>query len=117
MLVVGGGDRAAEAALAVAAEQGTTVTVSCRGDDIYTRPKEKNRKQLRAFADQGKVKVLLNANVKQIGTNTITIDHEGKIVEFRNDALIVCAGGTLPTPMLKEIGIMVQTYYGTAVAR
>ena len=44
VLVVGGGDSAAEAALAVAAELGTTVTVSCRGDEIYTRPKEKNRK-------------------------------------------------------------------------
>lgn len=117
VLVVGGGDSAAEAALAVAAEQGTTVTVSCRGEEIFTRPKEKNRKQLRALADQGKVKVLLNANVKQIGTDTVSIDHEGKIVELRNDALIVCAGGTLPTPMLKEIGVMVQTYYGTAVPR
>jgi hypothetical protein len=31
--------------------------------------------------------------------------------------VIVCAGGTLPTPMLKEIGVMVDTYYGTAVPR
>ncbi len=117
VLVVGGGDSAAEAALAIAAEQGTTVTVSCRGGEIFTRPKEKNRTQLRALADQGKVKVLLNASVKQIGTDTVTIDHEGKIVELRNDAVIVCAGGTLPMPMLKEIGVMVQTYYGTAVSR
>jgi putative YpdA family bacillithiol system oxidoreductase len=117
VLVVGGGDSAAEAALAVAAEQGTTVTVSCRGGEIFTRPKEKNRTQLRALADQRKVKVLLNANVKQIGIDTVSIDHEGKIVELRNDAVIVCAGGTLPTPMLKEIGVMVQTYYGTAVSR
>lgn len=117
VLVVGGGDSAAEAALAVAAERGTTVTVSCRGEEIYTRPKEKNRTQLKALADQGKVKVLLNANVKQIGTDNVTLDHQGETVQLHNDAIIVCAGGTLPTPMLKEIGVMVDTYYGQAVPK
>ena len=117
VLVIGGGDSAAEAALAVAAEQGTTVTVSCRGEEIYTRPKEKNRQQLKALADQGKVKVLLNANVTQIGADNVTLDHQGETVQLHNDAIIVCAGGTLPTPMLKEIGVMVDTYYGRAVPR
>jgi thioredoxin reductase/ferredoxin len=117
VLVVGGGDSAAEAALAIAAERDTTVSLCSRGEDIYTRPKEKNRRQLKAFADQGKVAVYLNANVQQIGTDTVTIEQNGKIAQIRNDAVIVCAGGTLPTPMLKEIGVMVDTYYGTAVAR
>jgi thioredoxin reductase/NAD-dependent dihydropyrimidine dehydrogenase PreA subunit len=117
VLVVGGGDSAAEAALAIAAERGTTVSVSSRGDEIFTRPKEKNRRQLKELADQGKVKVLLNANVRQIGKDSVTIDENGKSVTLKNDAVIVCAGGTLPTPMLKEIGVMVDTYYGTPVAR
>jgi putative YpdA family bacillithiol system oxidoreductase len=115
VLVVGGGDSAAEAALAVAAERGTTVTVSCRGDEIFSRPKEKNRMGLKKLSDQGKVKVFLHANVKQIGTDHVTLVHEGQAVELKNDAVIVCAGGTLPTPMLKEIGVMVNTYYGTPV--
>lgn len=33
------------------------------------------------------------------------------------DAVIVCAAGTLPTPMLKEIGVMVDTHFGTPAAR
>jgi thioredoxin reductase/NAD-dependent dihydropyrimidine dehydrogenase PreA subunit len=117
VLVVGGGDSAAEAALAIAAECGTTVSVSSRGDDILTRPKEKNRKQLKALVDQGKVKLFLKANVQQIGSETVSIDHDGRIVQLKNDAVIVCAGGTLPTPMLKEIGVMVDTYFGRAVPR
>jgi len=28
--------------------------------------------------------------------------------------VIVCAGGILPTPMLKEVGIIVETKFGTA---
>jgi thioredoxin reductase len=116
VLVVGGGDSAAEAALAIAAERGTTVAISCRGDDIFTRPKDKNRQQLKHSVEKQRITVYLDANVMEIGTETVTLSHEGKEIEMKNDAVIVCAGGTLPTPMLKEIGVMVDTYYGTAVA-
>lgn len=115
VLVVGGGDSAAEAALAIAAEQGTTVTISCRGDEIFTRPKEKNRQQLKQGVERKKLTVYLVANVKEIGTDSVVLIHEGKDIKLKNDAVIICAGGTLPTPMLKEIGVMVDTYYGTAV--
>jgi len=117
VLVVGGGDSAAEAALAIAAEEGTTVAISCRGDEIFTRPKDKNRQKLKQYVAQQKLTVFVKANVIRIGQNSVTLDHEGKAVELKNDAVIVCAGGTLPTPMLKEIGVMVDTYYGTAVPR
>lgn len=117
VLVVGGGDSAAEAALAVAAEPDTTVTLSCRGDEIFTRPKEKNRRQLKEQATQGRITVLLHANVKEIGTDTVVMDQGGKTFTLKNDAVIVCAGGTLPTAFLKEIGVMVDTYFGTPVPR
>jgi thioredoxin reductase len=117
VLVVGGGDSAAEAALAIAAERGTTVTISCRGDEIFTRPKDKNRQQMKQCVEKKKLTVYLDANVKEIGTDTVTLVHEGKDIELKNDGVIVCAGGTLPTPMLKEIGVMVDTYYGTAMAK
>ena len=117
VLVVGGGDSAAEAALAIAAERGATVTISCRNDAIFTQPKDKNRRQLKQGVEKKKITVYLDANVKEIGTDRVTLIHEGKEIELKNDAVIVCAGGTLPTPMLKEIGVMVDTYYGTAVPR
>jgi thioredoxin reductase/NAD-dependent dihydropyrimidine dehydrogenase PreA subunit len=117
VLVVGGGDSAAEAALSIAAERGTTVTISCRGDEIFTRPKDKNRQQLKQGVERKKLTVYVNANVKEIGTDTVTLIHEGKEIAIKNDVVIVCAGGTLPTPMLKEIGVMVETYYGTAMAK
>jgi thioredoxin reductase/Pyruvate/2-oxoacid:ferredoxin oxidoreductase delta subunit len=117
VLVVGGGDSAAEAALAIAAERDTTVTISCRGDEIFTRPKDKNRQQLKQGVEEKRITVYVNANVKMIGRDNVTLIHEGKEIEMKNDAVIVCAGGTLPTPMLKEIGVMVDTYYGTAMAK
>ena len=117
VLVVGGGDSAAEAALAIAAEQGTTVMLSCRGDEIFTRPKEKNRQLLREAVENGRIKVALHCEVKEIGQDSVTLEQEGRKGRMKNDAVIICAGGTLPTPMLKEIGVMVDTYYGTAVPR
>lgn len=61
--------------------------------------------------------VFVHANVKEIGKDTVRLDHEGQSVVLKNDAVIICAGGTLPTPMLKEMGIMVDTYYGQTVPK
>jgi len=113
VLVVGGGDSALEAALAIADEPGTTVTLSYRGD-AFGRVKEKNRERLQAAEKKGRVKVLLQSNVKKIEPSKVALDHAGKIMEIKNDAVIVSVGGVLPTPFLKEIGIMVETKYGTA---
>jgi thioredoxin reductase len=117
VLVVGGGDSAAEAALAVAAERDTTVTVSSRGNDIFTRPKDKNRRQLQQLANHGRVRVLLNASVREITPDAALVEENGNKITIRNEAVIVCVGGTLPTPLLKEMGVMVETYYGAPVAR
>lgn len=111
VVVVGGGDSALEAATSIAQEPGTTVTLSYRSE-AFGRVKEKNRKLLQEMEAQKKLTVMLKSNVKEIGKDTITIDWDGKIVEIPNQAVIICAGGILPTPFLKEIGVMVQTHHG-----
>ena len=57
--------------------------------------------------------MLLKSNVKQISDKGVTLDQDSKKIE-RNEAVIVCAGGVLPTPFLKEVGILVETKFGTA---
>jgi hypothetical protein len=57
--------------------------------------------------------VLLQSNIKEILPEKIIIEHLGKIIEVQNDAVIVSAGGVLPTGMLKELGISVETKFGT----
>lgn len=113
VLVVGGGDSALEAALAVAAEPRTTVTLSYRGD-AFARVKDKNRKRVEDAQRRGRVQVLMESNVKQIDLDRVTLDHKSKVVEIQNDAVIVCAGGILPTPFLRDVGVLVETKYGTA---
>ncbi len=113
VLVVGGGDSALEAAVSIADEAGTTVSISYRSE-AFSRAKEKNRVKIDNAQKQGRLNVLMSSNVKQITDDKVTIDVNGKEICIDNDAVIVCAGGILPTPFLKSIGIEVETKYGTA---
>jgi thioredoxin reductase len=113
VLVVGGGDSALEAAIAIAEQPGTTVTLSYRSD-AFGRGKPKNRVRLQEMSDKGKLTVRLKSNVKLVEKDKLTLEQGGEKFEIPNDAIIVCAGGILPTPFLKEIGVMVNTKFGTA---
>lgn len=112
-LIVGGGDSALEAALSIADETDTQVTLSYRGD-AFSRAKAKNRDSISAAAKSGKIKVLLNSNVTEIGVSTVTISQGDLQQVVENDAVIISAGGVLPTGFLKSMGIEVATKFGTA---
>jgi thioredoxin reductase (NADPH) len=112
VLVVGGGDAALEAAVAISEQPGATVTLSYRGN-AFNRVKPKNRELMEKASASGQLRVLLESNVKQILPATVQLDQKGTGIELPNDAVIVCAGGILPTPLLKEIGIQVETRHGT----
>ena len=64
--------------------------------------------------DAGKIKLYLKAAVKSIKPETAIVKFGAEETEIPNDGVIVCAGGTLPTPFLKQIGVMVETKFGTA---
>jgi len=113
VLVVGGGDSALEAALACAGEPRTTVTLSYRSD-AFSRVKPANRERLQRAEAASRVKVLLSSNVDEIGGDSVVLERGGKKIRLENDAVIVCAGGILPTPFLKDIGVQVDTKYGAA---
>jgi thioredoxin reductase (NADPH) len=113
VLVVGGGDSALEAAHSIAAEDGTTVTLSYRSA-AFTRAKLKNREKVEALVAAGRMRLLLNSNVVEIREGSVLIEQEGKKIPIANDAVIISAGGILPTGFLKEAGISVETKYGTA---
>lgn len=113
VLVVGGGDAALEAAVSIAEESGADVTLSYRSE-AFSRVKEKNRTRVGDAATRGRLRLLLKSNVKKITADKVVLDQEGKTIELPNNAVIVCAGGVLPTPFLKKIGIEVETKYGTA---
>jgi thioredoxin reductase (NADPH) len=113
VLVVGGGDSALEAAADVAEQPGTTVTLSHRSA-AFARAKLTNRERVASAQRAGRLHLLMPSEVRRIGAGAVELTHGGGRTALKNDSVIVCAGGILPTAFLKDIGIEVETKYGTA---
>jgi thioredoxin reductase/NAD-dependent dihydropyrimidine dehydrogenase PreA subunit len=113
VLVVGGGDSALEAACAIAGVEGSAVTLSYRSA-AFSRAKPKNRQAVEEAVSAGKLKVFMESNVRAISDDVVEIEQHDKCIELANDAVIISAGGILPTPFLRSIGIEVETKFGTS---
>ena len=111
VLVVGGGDSALEAATSIAEQPGTHVTISYRSEN-FSRAKQKNQDKIKQAVEDGNLTLILSSTVKNITPESVTLNVGENEVEIENDGVLVCAGGILPTPFLKEIGIEVETKYG-----
>lgn len=112
VLVVGGGDSALEAALAISEQAGTQVALSYRGE-VFGRVKPKNRTRLDEAQASGRIRVMLNSTVTLITPQSVILEFEAKPVELPNDAVIISAGGVLPIDLLKKVGIHFETKHGT----
>jgi thioredoxin reductase len=108
VLVVGGGDSAVEAAVGLARQPGTRVTLSYRGEE-FARVKERNREHLRADQSAGKIEVILRSRVRAILPDAVTLDVEGAERRLPNDYVIVRAGGIAPFDLLREAGVRIVT--------
>jgi thioredoxin reductase (NADPH) len=113
VLVVGGGDSALEAAISLSQQKNTEVILSYRSA-AFSRVKQKNRMLLESQQKAGLLKVMLNSTVRRILDNEVEIDQDGQSTRYPNNAVIVCAGGLLPTPLLQKIGIHFDTKFGSA---
>jgi thioredoxin reductase/ferredoxin len=114
VLVVGGGDSALEAAISIAEQPRTQVGLSYRGE-AFARVKGKNRDRLDEMVQAQRIRLMLQSSVKQIETESVTLKlQDGQVISLENTHVIVCAGGELPTPLLRSIGIRFETKFGKA---
>lgn len=113
VLVVGGGNSALEAAASLAELGNVGVTLSYRGR-AFTRAREQNRLRVEQAETSGGLALLMESTVEEIRPNSAVIRRDGRAHEIANDAVIICAGGLMPTDLLDRIGIVVDTKYGTA---
>ena len=65
------------------------------------------------MVDAGKIQVLFNSTVKQILAGSVDIAVNNAVAELPNDSVIISAGGILPTAFLQEIGIVVESKFGS----
>lgn len=111
VMVVGGGDAALEAAIALAEVPGTTVTLVHRGA-VFTRARAANRVTAERLGAAGTITVLHTTNPAAISADTVTLMGPQGSTEVTNDKVIVCIGGALPREWLARIGIAVETHHG-----
>lgn len=112
VLVVGGGDSALEAASSLAELDGTAVALSYRGS-AFSRAKPANRERLEAARTSGRLRVLLESNVTEIHPTHVRLSTPGGRQEIENLAVIVSAGGVLPSAFLGACGVQMETKHGT----
>jgi thioredoxin reductase (NADPH) len=112
ILVVGGGDSAVEAALALADQEGTQVTISYRRDR-FSRIKPANLERIEGALQSGRVNVLWSSQVLEIGEHAVHCqDADQRDRELVNDVVAIFAGGELPTAFLLSCGIQFDTKFG-----
>jgi len=112
ILVVGGGDSAVEAGLALAGQPGNEVRIAYRGNS-FSRAKAKNRQRAERAVDEGILSVLWSTEVVENRvTEVLARDPDTGERPLPNDHLFVFAGGELPTPFLERCGIQIDTKFG-----
>jgi thioredoxin reductase (NADPH) len=113
VLVVGGGDSALEAASSIAESTNATVALSYRGE-AFVRAKARNVERLESARKTGRLHVVMRSQVRQIAPDAVVVEQAGKLMRLPNEAVIVAAGGIVPTDFLKNVGVQVHTKFGTA---
>ena len=113
IVVVGGGDSAVEAALALAEQPGNAVWISYRGDG-FRRVKPKNHERVEAALAAGNLEILWNTNLVRIDPDVVVYRNGGGDITLPNDYAFIFAGGELPTKFLRDCGIEIDTKFGAA---
>ncbi len=114
IIVVGGGDSAIEAALALA--DLNEVTLSYR-NEAFSRIKPKNRELIDKALSVNKLDLKLKSNLTAIEGDMANLQGEDYQEKIRVDLIYIFAGGELPTEFLKKTGITITRKFGDAILK
>jgi len=108
ILVVGGGDGAAETALGLAAQPGNRVTLAYRKESFF-RVRARNQEKLDAAIARKRIDVLFGSRVLEVRNGAVDLEVvNGLGPEKRtlgNDEVFVMAGGVPPFEALQRSGV------------
>jgi thioredoxin reductase/NAD-dependent dihydropyrimidine dehydrogenase PreA subunit len=112
IIVVGGGDSAIEAALALAEQPGNEVSLAYRGEH-FSRIKPGNLQRVEAAVARGRVRIFWKTNLIEITPRTVACrDGDGVVRTLDNDLVAIFAGGELPLTFLDRCGVKVDVKFG-----
>jgi thioredoxin reductase/polyferredoxin len=106
VLVVGGGDSAVEAAVALA-QAGAQVAISYR-QSSFSRAKALNVERITKLIAEGKIESLLETKIKEVTPTVVKISGTNRELEWEYDTIFALIGTTLPIPFLTRIGVMME---------
>lgn len=106
VVVVGGGDSAVEAAVALAEQEGTEVTISYRRSDFF-RVKSANAARIDEAIREGRVQLAMETHVSAITPGEVHLaDANGNpYAPIPCDDVFVMIGGIAPTEVLEASGV------------
>ena len=104
LLVVGGGDSALEAAVALSRINDNRVTLSYRGDS-FKRARDRNREKVEAQQAMGNLKVMLESEVALIAPQTVRLRQSKEELELPNHFVFAMVGGESPETFLQRSGV------------
>ena len=107
ILIYGGGDVAAEGALALCdTNRVTLVTI----DDEFIFPKKANVDKMRAKEGEGKLTIVMGTGLKEVGRETVTLGNlqSGKSSEIKNNYLFEMIGAEPPSGLFNKSGIKME---------
>ncbi len=111
VMIVGGGDSAVEAAVAVSAVAAQTQI--CYRKPDFNRCRTANREALKAAAESGALRILTESEVQQIAPKVVAVKTPTGTFRVDNDFVLVCAGGELPVGFLKRSGVSLERHEGS----
>jgi thioredoxin reductase/NAD-dependent dihydropyrimidine dehydrogenase PreA subunit len=106
VVVAGGGDSAAESALGLANQEGTTVHLVHRGERFGRMQASLQTKLAKAVAER-RVTLTFSASIREIHQDFLILDVGGRPHRMPYDDLIIRVGGEAPVHMLESLGIRI----------
>jgi thioredoxin reductase len=104
VLVIGLGDTAMEAIVALARQPGTTVTVSYRGS-TFARGSSKNIDAVRRLSEAGRIRIVLGTTVSRVDVGEVTLRGPTGMARVKADAVLALLGGEPSRALLAAAGV------------
>lgn len=105
ILIYGGGDVAAESAIALAPNNRVTLITI---DPEFIFPKKRNVEKLRELERQGKLTIHFKTRLKEIGRDFVRFEKDGRVYSIKNDQVFEMIGAELPIKFFNKVGIKLE---------
>ncbi|MFH1256346.1 MAG: NAD(P)-binding domain-containing protein [Candidatus Diapherotrites archaeon] len=105
ILVVGGGNTAIEATLALSEKNEVIISYRKQG---FFRVGEENYNALGQKIAEEQIEVLFNSSIKRIGEKTVELEQRGTTMKLENDFVFVLVGSIPPTEFLEKFGLSLK---------